>query len=215
MPKKRQSRKVSLKSDGENVRDRDRERAQARAGGKGSKTKDDGLTPEQRRERDAKALQEKAAKKAAQAAAGGNNAGGGNLCVSFRVFQSLCLCRLKINKLLRIHTMVQLMRMNTFGHKKLCVAPCSRKSLSLSISCSQHDEPNGRAVMYRCLVVWVQDSKKRVELETVSSISVADRIVGQPISRSVGVPLVLIWFGVLRGSWSSECPMFVLDAWLA
>ena len=31
-------------------RERDRERAQARAGGKG-KTKDDGLTPEQRRER--------------------------------------------------------------------------------------------------------------------------------------------------------------------
>ncbi|MBA0605659.1 hypothetical protein Godav_018211 [Gossypium davidsonii] len=78
MPKKRRSRKVSLKSDGENVRERDRERAQSRAGGKGSKTKDDGLTPEQRRERDAKALQEKAAKKAAQAAAGGNNAGGGS-----------------------------------------------------------------------------------------------------------------------------------------
>ncbi|PPR84293.1 hypothetical protein GOBAR_AA36421 [Gossypium barbadense] len=38
-------------------------------------SKDDGLTPEQRRERDAKALQEKAAKKAAQAAAGGNPAG--------------------------------------------------------------------------------------------------------------------------------------------
>ncbi|CDP11122.1 unnamed protein product [Coffea canephora] len=51
-----------------------RERAQARTGGKG-KNKDDGLTPEQRRERDAKALQEKAAKKAAQAA-GGNDAGG-------------------------------------------------------------------------------------------------------------------------------------------
>lgn len=31
-------------------RERDRERAQARAGGKG-KTKDDGLTPEQRRQR--------------------------------------------------------------------------------------------------------------------------------------------------------------------
>ncbi|KAG4921652.1 hypothetical protein JHK85_051326 [Glycine max] len=56
-----------------NQRDRDRERAQARTGGKG-KQKDDGLTPEQRRERDAKALQEKAAKKAAQDA-GGNNAG--------------------------------------------------------------------------------------------------------------------------------------------
>ncbi|KAK8588447.1 hypothetical protein V6N12_022887 [Hibiscus sabdariffa] len=59
-----------------NQREKDRERAQARAGNKG-KTKDDGLTPEQRRERDAKALQEKAAKKAAQAADGGNTAGGG------------------------------------------------------------------------------------------------------------------------------------------
>ncbi|XWS31277.1 hypothetical protein CRYUN_Cryun23aG0063400 [Craigia yunnanensis] len=58
-------------------RDRDRERAQARGGNKGKSVKDDGLTPEQRRERDAKALQEKAAKKAAQAAAGGNNSGGG------------------------------------------------------------------------------------------------------------------------------------------
>ncbi|CAD5327806.1 unnamed protein product [Arabidopsis thaliana] len=48
-------------------RERDRERAAARAGGKG-KNGDDGLTPEQRRERDGKALQEKAAKKAAQAA---------------------------------------------------------------------------------------------------------------------------------------------------
>ncbi|XVE78095.1 hypothetical protein DITRI_Ditri13aG0116300 [Diplodiscus trichospermus] len=57
-------------------RERDRERAQARSGNKG-KNKDDGLTPEQRRERDAKALQEKAAKKAAQAQAGGNNASGG------------------------------------------------------------------------------------------------------------------------------------------
>ncbi|KAK7395399.1 hypothetical protein VNO78_15956 [Psophocarpus tetragonolobus] len=62
-----------------NQRERDRERAQARAGGS-SKGKQggkgaDGLTPEQRRERDAKALQEKAAKKAAQDA-GGNNAGG-------------------------------------------------------------------------------------------------------------------------------------------
>ncbi|ESR34156.1 hypothetical protein CICLE_v10006390mg [Citrus x clementina] len=56
-----------------NQRERDRERAAAR-GSKG-KTKDDGLTPEQRRERDAKALQEKAAKKAAQAA-GGDSAGG-------------------------------------------------------------------------------------------------------------------------------------------
>ncbi|KAL7081389.1 hypothetical protein ACP275_14G037100 [Erythranthe tilingii] len=55
-------------------RDRDRERANARTPGKG-KGKDDGLTPEQRRERDAKALQEKTAKKAAQAA-GGSDAGG-------------------------------------------------------------------------------------------------------------------------------------------
>ncbi|ESQ37236.1 hypothetical protein EUTSA_v10002785mg, partial [Eutrema salsugineum] len=56
-------------------RERDRERAQARTGGKG-KTKDDGLTPEQRRERDAKALQEKAAKKAAQAAGAASSGGG-------------------------------------------------------------------------------------------------------------------------------------------
>ncbi|CAA3030306.1 Hypothetical predicted protein [Olea europaea subsp. europaea] len=55
------------------LREKDRERAQARTGGKG-KNKDDGLTPEQRRERDGKALQEKAAKKAAQAA-GGADAG--------------------------------------------------------------------------------------------------------------------------------------------
>ncbi|MGV7354883.1 hypothetical protein PJM26_30810 [Mycobacterium kansasii] len=48
-----------------NQREIDRQRAQARTGKKGPK-KDDGLTPEQRRERDAKALQEKAAKKAAQ-----------------------------------------------------------------------------------------------------------------------------------------------------
>ena len=45
-------------------RERDRQRAQARK--PGSKGRDDGLTPEQRRERDAKALQEKTAKKAAQ-----------------------------------------------------------------------------------------------------------------------------------------------------
>ncbi|KAL2651633.1 hypothetical protein R1flu_019761 [Riccia fluitans] len=51
-----------------NQRDRDRERAQARNGNKSSKGKDDGLTPEQRRERDAKALQEKLAKKSAQLA---------------------------------------------------------------------------------------------------------------------------------------------------
>ncbi|KAJ9697343.1 hypothetical protein PVL29_009240 [Vitis rotundifolia] len=56
-----------------NQRDRDRERAQARNGHKSKQTKDDGLTPEQRRERDAKALQEKAARKAAQASSGGGN----------------------------------------------------------------------------------------------------------------------------------------------
>ncbi len=56
-----------------NQREKDRERAAARSGGK-SKTKDDGLTPEQRRERDAKALQEKAAKKAAS---GGSEAASG------------------------------------------------------------------------------------------------------------------------------------------
>ncbi|GAB4841342.1 hypothetical protein Ancab_022069 [Ancistrocladus abbreviatus] len=70
------------------MRERDRERAQARSGGKPKAPKNDGLTPEQRREsyvivilnlfcelanRDAKALQEKAAKKAAQVAAGGEN----------------------------------------------------------------------------------------------------------------------------------------------
>ncbi|XP_062021194.1 uncharacterized protein LOC133737704 [Rosa rugosa] len=60
-----------------NQRDRDRERAQSRSGNKTKQPKTDGLTPEQRRERDAKALQEKAAKKAAQAA-GGNKAGGIN-----------------------------------------------------------------------------------------------------------------------------------------
>ncbi|KAI4374402.1 hypothetical protein MLD38_012403 [Melastoma candidum] len=56
-----------------NQRDRDRERAQARAGNKPKQPRDDGLTPEQRRERDGKALQEKAARKAA---AVGNNTGG-------------------------------------------------------------------------------------------------------------------------------------------
>ncbi|XP_024933440.1 uncharacterized protein LOC107426501, partial [Ziziphus jujuba] len=58
-----------------NQRDKDRERAQARAGNKRKQPKNDGLTPEQRRERDAKALQEKTARKAAQGA-GGNNAVG-------------------------------------------------------------------------------------------------------------------------------------------
>lgn len=57
-----------------NQRERDRERAQARTGGSKGSKKEDGLTHEQRRERDAKALQEKAAKKAAQAGGdSGNN----------------------------------------------------------------------------------------------------------------------------------------------
>ncbi|XP_034690014.1 putative SERF-like protein [Vitis riparia] len=64
-----------------NQRDRDRERAQARSGHKSKQGKDDGLTPEQRRERDAKALQEKAARKAAQAASGGGNDNGGRKAV--------------------------------------------------------------------------------------------------------------------------------------
>ncbi|KAL2894431.1 Small EDRK-rich factor 1 [Bienertia sinuspersici] len=50
-----------------NQRETVRQRAVARNLKKGGKTKDDGLTPKQRRERDAKALQEKAVKKAAQA----------------------------------------------------------------------------------------------------------------------------------------------------
>ncbi|KAF3323753.1 small EDRK-rich factor 2 [Carex littledalei] len=53
-----------------NQRDRDRERASARKQA-AAKGKEDGLTPEQRRERDKKALEEKLAKKAAQAGAGG------------------------------------------------------------------------------------------------------------------------------------------------
>lgn len=57
-----------------NQREKDRERAQIRTGGK-AKGKDDGLTPEQRRERDGKALQEKAAKKA-EKATGSGDAGG-------------------------------------------------------------------------------------------------------------------------------------------
>uniref|UniRef100_A0A7N0U9X1 Small EDRK-rich factor-like N-terminal domain-containing protein n=1 Tax=Kalanchoe fedtschenkoi TaxID=63787 RepID=A0A7N0U9X1_KALFE len=56
-----------------NQRDRDRERAQARAGSKAKSAKEDGLTPEQRRERDAKALQEKLAKKAAGEAGKGGS----------------------------------------------------------------------------------------------------------------------------------------------
>ncbi|MCI04348.1 putative SERF-like protein-like, partial [Trifolium medium] len=55
----------------------DRERAQARANQKAKQSKSDGLTPEQRRERDAKALQEKAARKAGQRAGGSNMGGGG------------------------------------------------------------------------------------------------------------------------------------------
>ncbi|KAK1320398.1 hypothetical protein QJS10_CPA03g00672 [Acorus calamus] len=54
-----------------NQRERDRERAQARKAG--AKGRDDGLTPEQRRERDKKALEEKKAKKT-QA---GSDCGGG------------------------------------------------------------------------------------------------------------------------------------------
>uniref|UniRef100_A0A0E0L2F7 Small EDRK-rich factor-like N-terminal domain-containing protein n=1 Tax=Oryza punctata TaxID=4537 RepID=A0A0E0L2F7_ORYPU len=55
-------------------RARDRQRAQARK--PVVKGRDDGLTPEQRRERDAKALQEKAARKAAQATGQGGNGSG-------------------------------------------------------------------------------------------------------------------------------------------
>eukprot|EP00850_Spirogloea_muscicola_P002798 SM000011S18976 [mRNA] locus=s11:103213:103404:- [translate_table: standard] len=58
-----------------NQREVDRKRAAARAAASGQK-RDDGLTPLQRRERDAKALQEKAARKAG-ATAGGPTAGGG------------------------------------------------------------------------------------------------------------------------------------------
>uniref|UniRef100_A0A0D9ZZ21 Small EDRK-rich factor-like N-terminal domain-containing protein n=1 Tax=Oryza glumipatula TaxID=40148 RepID=A0A0D9ZZ21_9ORYZ len=57
------------------TRERDRQRAQARK--PVVKGRDDGLTPEQRRERDAKALQEKAARKAAQATGQGGNGGAG------------------------------------------------------------------------------------------------------------------------------------------
>ncbi|PPD93979.1 hypothetical protein GOBAR_DD08993 [Gossypium barbadense] len=77
-PKPTQNKTTSCKGwNTSHKREKDRERAQSRSGNKGKAgSKDDGLTPEQRRERDAKALQEKAAKKAAQAAAGGNTAGG-------------------------------------------------------------------------------------------------------------------------------------------
>ncbi|CAM6021430.1 unnamed protein product [Sphagnum balticum] len=47
-----------------NQREKDREKAAARNGGRG-KPKNDGLTPDQRQERDRKALQEKVAKKVA------------------------------------------------------------------------------------------------------------------------------------------------------
>ncbi|CAL9749544.1 unnamed protein product [Musa acuminata subsp. burmannicoides] len=64
---------VSLNSDSRgNQREVDRQRSQTRKAQ--VKQRDDGLTPEQRRERDAKALQEKAAKKAAGAAEGGGGA---------------------------------------------------------------------------------------------------------------------------------------------
>ncbi|KAK9288652.1 hypothetical protein L1049_017113 [Liquidambar formosana] len=69
-----QSLPICCSSPNTTMRERDRERAQARTG-KG-KNKDDGLTPEQRRERDAKALQEKQAKKAGQGSSGGGDTGG-------------------------------------------------------------------------------------------------------------------------------------------
>ncbi|VVB01334.1 unnamed protein product [Arabis nemorensis] len=56
-----------------NQRERDRERAQARGNHKPKQPKNDGLTPEQRRERDARALQEKAARKAGQSMGGGKH----------------------------------------------------------------------------------------------------------------------------------------------
>ncbi|XP_033133915.1 uncharacterized protein LOC103833349 [Brassica rapa] len=56
-----------------NQRERDRERAQARGNHKPKQPKNDGLTPEQRRERDARALQEKAARKAGQSMGEGNH----------------------------------------------------------------------------------------------------------------------------------------------
>jgi hypothetical protein len=54
-------------------RERDRERKEKRVQGKTTKERDDGLTPEQRRERDAKALHEKLAKKAAQGQTSGGD----------------------------------------------------------------------------------------------------------------------------------------------
>jgi hypothetical protein len=53
-----------------NQREIDRKRAEARAAKNGDNSRQDGLTPAQRKERDAKALQEKLAKKAAAAAGG-------------------------------------------------------------------------------------------------------------------------------------------------
>ncbi|KAG0578948.1 hypothetical protein M758_4G056600 [Ceratodon purpureus] len=57
-----------------NQREKDRERAAARA--KQTKERNDGLTPEQRRERDAKALQEKLAKKAEKGDGGSGSSSG-------------------------------------------------------------------------------------------------------------------------------------------
>lgn len=54
-----------------NQREVDRKRAQKRAEKAGKKGNDDGLTPAQRNERDAKALAEKRAKKAAAASPAG------------------------------------------------------------------------------------------------------------------------------------------------
>ncbi|KAI5422880.1 hypothetical protein KIW84_046054 [Lathyrus oleraceus] len=68
---------IQNKDERGNQREKDRERAQARANSKSKREKSDGLTPEQRRERDAKALQEKAARKAGQRAGGSNMGGGG------------------------------------------------------------------------------------------------------------------------------------------
>eukprot|EP00277_Geminigera_cryophila_P004560 CAMPEP_0179412306 /NCGR_PEP_ID=MMETSP0799-20121207/4393_1 /TAXON_ID=46947 /ORGANISM="Geminigera cryophila, Strain CCMP2564" /LENGTH=59 /DNA_ID=CAMNT_0021184499 /DNA_START=20 /DNA_END=199 /DNA_ORIENTATION=- len=55
-----------------NQRDIDRQRAQARTAKNGDNAKKDGMSPAQRKERDAAALQEKLAKKAAAAAEGGS-----------------------------------------------------------------------------------------------------------------------------------------------
>jgi len=60
-----------------NQREIDRARAQARAGKGAAAKKDDGLTPQQRNERDAKAMAEKRAKKAAAASDAGGKAASG------------------------------------------------------------------------------------------------------------------------------------------